>query len=167
MPETGSPPLHSVSWQDFDAMIQTLVSQLRASQINPDCIVGIARGGCVVAVALNHALPSAEFCVIQAQVHASDSIRAQKTPVQVQSLAGTTEFGGRKVLMVDDALHTGATARACHAFIIRSRPAAVYFAALLQDTFNVSEPTMLLPCPTITAGSVHAWIIFPWERTFN
>jgi len=162
MPETGSPLTHSVSWQDFDAMIQTLACQLRSRELIPDCIVGIARGGCVVAVALSHALPPSKFCVIHAQVHRSDAVRAEKEPVRVQSLAGTTEFKGKKILLVDDALHTGATARACYDFVVRFQPSAVYYAALLQDTFDVSGVPQL-PCTVIIAGSVHAWIDFPWE----
>lgn len=163
MPKPDTPPVHSVSWQDFDAMIESLASQLSADNLIPDCIVGIARGGCVPAVALSHVLAPSDFYVIRARVHGSDAVRAEKGAVHVESLAGGSDFGGQKVLLVDDALHTGATALACHEFVMRSRPDAIYFAALLRDTFDVNDPTPLLPCPVITAGSVNAWIIFPWE----
>lgn len=163
MPETGSPPLHSVSWQDFDAMIQSLASQLHASKIIPDCIVGIARGGCVVAVALSHLFPSAEFCVIRARVHQSDQVRAPRERVQVQSLAGSFEFTNQKILLVDDVLYTGTTAQACHDFVKGFEPAAIYFAALLQDTFDIAQLNPPLSFPVFIAGRVPAWIVFPWE----
>lgn len=163
MSESAPPPVHSVSWQDFDAMVQSLASQLGAACIVPDCIVGIARGGCVPAVALSHFLAPADFCVIRAQVHGSDAIRAEKGTVKVESLAGSRDFEGRKVLLVDDALHTGQTARACHDFVMRFAPAAIYFVALLRDTFKVEDPIPSLPCSVMTAGSVNAWVIFPWE----
>jgi hypoxanthine phosphoribosyltransferase len=163
MPESDSPPVHSVSWQDFDALIQALASQLRAGEIIPDSIIGIARGGCVVAVTLSHLFPSAEFCVIEARTHRSDAVRAEKQPVSVQTLAGALEFKGRKVLLVDDALHTGATAQACHDFVKRFEPDAIWFAALLQDTYGIEEPILPLSFQFFIADQVNAWIVFPWE----
>jgi hypothetical protein len=50
---------------------------------------------------------------------------------------------------------------------MRFGPAAIYYAALLRDTFDAKDPTHLLPFPVITAGSVNAWIIFPWEPQSN
>lgn len=161
MPEAASPPVYSVSWQEFDARIHELVSQLLASDIIPDCIVGIARGGCVVAVALSHAFPQSDFCVIQARIHKSDAIRAEKGAVRIQAVAGANEFNQKKVLLIDDVLHTGATARACYEFVNEYKPAAIYYAALLRDTLGVqSDP---ISFPFITTGSVEAWVIFPWE----
>jgi adenine/guanine phosphoribosyltransferase-like PRPP-binding protein len=101
---------------------------------------------------------------MRAQVHGSDEIRAaKKGTVRIESFAGAREFAGRQVLLVDDVLHSGATALACCEFIVRSGAAAVYFAALLQDTFEVEDPISLLPCPVVTTGSVNAWVVFPWE----
>lgn len=145
-------------------MVSVLASQLHVADIVPDCIVGIARGGCVPAVALSHILDLADFYTIRAQIHGSDEIGAdKKKAVRVEPFAAMRDFEGLKVLLVDDVLHSGATALACYEFVLRAGAAAVYFAALLQDTFNVTDPAPFLPCPVITSGSVNAWIIFPWE----
>jgi hypoxanthine phosphoribosyltransferase len=147
-------------------MVRALALRLRAADVAPDCVVGIARGGCVPAVALSHLLPPAEFYLMRAQVHGSDEIRAGKREtVLIESFAGTRELEGRRVLLVDDVLHSGATALACCQFVLRAGAAAVHFTALIQDTFEIEDPIPRLPCPVITAERINAWIIFPWEPT--
>ncbi len=164
MNEPAPAPQHFVSWQDFDAMVKLLARELNASGMNPDCIVGIARGGCVPAVALSHALGVPAFSAIVARIHESDAVRAQKCDVSIE--ASSTTFRGRRVLLVDDVLHTGATARACCEFILRSEPRELFFTALLRDTFDVKVAPSL-PARMLTAKTVNAWVVFPWESAVD
>lgn len=162
MIEGAVPPTYSVTWQEFDSMILWLASKLRETQPAPDYIVGIARGGCVPAVALSHLQPGSEFAVIRARIHNSDAIRARKTAVAVERMMLPSDIRGRRVLLVDDVLHTGTTARACYEFLQGMGPQSVEFMALLRDTYDVQDE-LLLPFTPITTKSVNAWVVFPWE----
>lgn len=164
MPRTGPPAVYRLTWAHFDSLVAEIAGSIRASTARPNCVVGIARGGCVPAVALSHALSIPDFSVILARVHKTDAVRANKTEVHAESIAGQHEFRDRRVLLVDDVIHTGATARACYDFVLRSRPSMITFAALLRDTVDVTR-RILLPCTQVIPKSVHAWVVFPWEYT--
>lgn len=161
----STPPLlHTVNWRDFDALVEGLASQIKALGPLPDCIVGIARGGCVPAVALSHALGVSTFSVIAARVHSSDAVREAKSTAVVEGAMSLPTLAHRRVLLVDDVLHSGATGKACIEYLLQRDAVVVAFAALLRDTVGVESSDQLLPCETLTGQSVNAWVVFPWER---
>ncbi len=162
-PAPDTPRVHFVKWDDFDAMIKSLVGHVRRLGFAADCVVGIARGGCVPAVALSHALSVPDFSVISASVHKTDAVRAPRKTVAVRALASPPDYHARNVLLVDDVIHTGTTAFACQEFILGFAPSNLVCVALMRDTVESTSPSPSPPREVITANSVAAWVAFPWE----
>jgi hypoxanthine phosphoribosyltransferase len=158
-----SPEIYRVTWQLFDSAIYDLVKIINSYSIQVDCIVAIARGGCIPAVAISHKIPNAEFYVLHSRVHKSDKVRSEKLEVPIVSFSGNPDLKNKHLLLVDDVLHTGATARACLDYLENFSPKSICYIALIRDTYGIEEPILDLNCPTHIPLSVNSWIVFPWE----
>lgn len=158
MPEV---PLHCITWSDYSRLTNELAERLTEAIPTVDVIIGITRGGCVVAVSLSHLLPESDFEVISSRVHASNDVRSEKREVTIESTIHLPSLENKNILLVDDVLHSGSTARACVSYIQQGNPHSLTFAALVRDTYEVS--CELPNVPLFTAITVHAWVVFPWE----
>ncbi|HTJ58883.1 MAG TPA: xanthine phosphoribosyltransferase [Devosiaceae bacterium] len=145
-----------VSWDQFHRDSRALAWRLAG--IGPfDAVVAIARGGLVPAaiVARELNIRTVETVAVKSYDHQSKGdIRVLKalTP-EVLGMAQA----GKKVLIVDDLVDTGATARVVREMLPGAHFATVYAKPKgreMVDTF-------------ITEVSQDTWIFFPWDLDFT
>ena len=141
-----------VSWDQFHRDARALAWRLASS--GPfEAIVAITRGGLVPAAIIAREL---ELRVIETVCIASyhdyknqGGLQVLKTIAAEVSKSG----GGAKILVVDDLVDTGATAKVVREMLPKAHFATVYAKPLgrpLVDTF-------------ITEVSQDTWIYFPWD----
>lgn len=150
------------SYSDFRDGIESIAKQVEASDFEPNCIVGIVRGGSVPAVYLSHRL---------------------KIPVQMVhwNTRDDTEWGnesnwwipeeihgGLKVLIVDDIVDGGDTIRELLADWQTSVAGMgnlpvdnIRIASMIYNTSQDVRPHFFHQ--TIDRNEDQRWVIFPWE----
>ncbi len=143
----ATPPAHlfSVSWQDLHRDAQAL--DRRLADLKFTGIVGIARGGLVPA-----AIVARELSLRKVDTVCVASYEG-KVQGQAQSLKAI-EGDGEDLLVVDDLVDTGVTARLVRRLLPRAHLATVYAKPADRsyvDTF-------------VTMVSQDTWIVFPWDQ---
>ena len=154
MTEPNSPKVFPVSWDQFHRDARALAWRL--SSAGPfEAIVCITRGGLVPAaiVARELGLRIIETVCIASYhdyTNQGDLKLLKGISADVAKLGGE---GGAKVLVIDDLVDTGKTARLVRDLLPKAHFATVYAKPLgrpLVDTF-------------ITEVSQDTWIYFPWD----
>jgi xanthine phosphoribosyltransferase len=141
-----------VSWDQFHRDSRALAWRLAG--LGPfDAVVAIARGGLVPAaiVARELNIRTVETVAVKSYDHqAQGNVRTLK-PITAEILA--LADAGKRVLIVDDLVDTGATARYVREMLPAAHFATVYAKPKgreMVDTF-------------ITEVSQDTWIFFPWD----
>jgi len=140
-----------VSWEEFHRDARALAWRLAAA--GPfDSIVAITRGGLVPAaiVARELGLRVIDTVCVTSYEHAD---RGDVRLLKSVGLAATKGGRGKGVLIIDDLVDTGNTARLVRDLLPEAHFAAVYAKPMgrpLVDTF-------------ITEVSQDTWIYFPWD----
>lgn len=152
--QPGPEKIFPVSWDQFHRDSRALAWRLH--EAGPfDAIVCITRGGLVpaaiVARELNVRLIET-VCVLSYQnFENKGEVKVLKTVAQ--SIVNIGQGDGTRVLIVDDLVDTGKTARVVRELLPRAHFATVYAKPLgrpLVDTF-------------VTEVSQDTWIYFPWD----
>lgn len=140
-------PAHSfpVSWDELHRDTRALAWRL--SDMHFDKIVGIARGGLVPA-----AIVARELSIRNVDNVAIVSYegRVQGEPRIVKGLDGD----GQGVLVVDDLVDTGVTARLVRQLLPKAHIATVYAKPAGRDDVDTF----------VTMVSQDTWIVFPWDQ---
>ncbi|VAW24752.1 Xanthine-guanine phosphoribosyltransferase [hydrothermal vent metagenome] len=138
-----------VTWDQFHRDSRALAWRL--TEEGPfDSMVAITRGGLVPAaiVARELNIRTVETVCVQSYQH-----KNQGDLTVLKSISETVLRGKGKVLIIDDLVDTGATARVVRAMLPSAHFATVYAKPLgreLVDTF-------------VTEVSQDTWIYFPWD----
>lgn len=145
-----------VSWDQFHRDSRALAWRL-SSQGPFDAIIAIARGGLVPAtiVARELGIRVIESVAIKSYDHQSQGKIQILKPISADIIEA--DKSGKRLLIVDDLVDTGATARAVREMLPNAHFAAVYAkpqARELVDSF-------------ITEVSQDTWIYFPWDLDFT
>ena len=134
-----------VSWDELHRDTRALAWRL--ADLGPfSAVVGIARGGLVPAAIVAREL---DIRTVDTVCIASYDDRVQREPEILKAIPGT----GRGLLIVDDLVDTGVTARVVRGMLPDAHFATVYAkpaGRALVDTF-------------ITMVSQDTWIVFPWD----
>lgn len=141
-----------VTWDQFHRDSRALAWRLQA--LGPfEAVVAIARGGLVPAtiVARELNIRTVESVAVKSYDHRAQGVIKVLKPIDAEILKKCRE--GAKILIVDDLVDTGATAR-----IVRDMLPGAHFATVyakpkgrdMVDTF-------------ITEVSQDTWIFFPWD----
>jgi xanthine phosphoribosyltransferase len=141
-----------VTWDQFHRDSRALAWRLAA--LGPfDAVVAIARGGLVPAAIVAREL---NIRIVESVAVKSYDHQSQGTVKVLKSIAADVlamAKAGKKVLIVDDLVDTGATARAVRDMLPGAHFATVYAKPMgreMVDTF-------------ITEVSQDTWIFFPWD----
>lgn len=137
----------TLSWQDMHRDACALAAMLRAK--GPfDGIVAVARGGLVPAAILSREL---DIKLVETVCISSYDSRTQGEMDILKSLPQD----GKRWLVVDDLVDSGATAKVVREMLPGSHYATLYAkpeGAQLADT-------------TVAALDQDVWLVFPWEAT--
>ncbi len=151
-----APKHFPVSWDQFHRDARALAWRLHSS--GPfESIVCVTRGGLVPAAIVARELNVRLIETVCVESYAGSGVGKQGELRVLKGIAETitqgSHSGGKGVLIVDDLVDTGKTARVVRELIPRAHFATVYAKPMgrpLVDTF-------------VTEVSQDTWIFFPWD----
>ena len=143
----ATPPAHSfpVSWDELHRDTRALAWRL--AEMHFDSIVGIARGGLVPAAIIARELGIRNVDTV---CIASYEGKVQGEPRILKDIDGE----GEGVLVVDDLVDSGVTARLVRKMLPKAHIATVYAKPDGRDDVDTF----------VTIVSQDTWIVFPWDQ---
>ncbi len=141
------------TWDEIHKLVIQLAKKIKQSNYEPEVIVGIARGGWIVARLLSDLLEVPEIASIRI-VFYKDVAEISRSPVITQPVS--TSVRGKKVLVSDDVSDTGSSLNAAVKHLIEENAAEIRVA-----TIHVKPWTTFIPDYYVV--KTDAWIIYPWE----
>ena len=142
-----------VSWSEVHKLSLKLAEAIVRSKYVPDMIIGILRGGFIVARILADALDVDELGVVEVKFYKSVGERAER-PIITQPLV--VEVRDKNVLIVDDVVDSGRTLEIVSQQVRLRGAKKVKSAALFVKPRSIINPDYYVIKTT-------KWILFPWE----
>lgn len=145
--------LSALTYQDVETGCHELISLIRASENQYDCIVGIARGGLTPAVMLSQwlSLPLHTVSYSSKSGNGDDKNHDNVVPLLPELYT--------RILLVDDLLDTGLSVKELTA-VYQDRGLHVDTAVLFDKQKSpVAVPTYVWK----DVRGTNEWIVFPWE----
>ena len=144
----------SLTWRDIEELVDSLFLQLEGG-FRPDTIIGVMRGGMVVANLLSDLFQNQEVYAIGCRSYVG---RDRQEEVRIYHDLVLKNLEGRRVLLVDDVSDSGNTLKTALAHVINPRkPREVATATLHIKPWTNHVPDYFVE-------TTDAWIIYPWER---
>jgi hypoxanthine phosphoribosyltransferase len=145
-----------MDWNLFYNLAREVAKKINSSGYKPDLIVGLARGGWVLARILCDFIGVKDLVSLKVEhwgVTATPDGKAKlKYPFKV-------DLNGKKVLIVDDITDTGESMRVAVEYIKSLNPSEVRTAALRHITSSKFKPDYF------GEEMDWRWVIFPWNFT--
>lgn len=141
-----------IDWNEYGELCEALGKKVGAGGRRFDLVVGIARGGIPVALALADRLGS-EIDIIN--VKSYSGIGARRPPVILSALG--EDVARKDVLVVDDLVDHGDTMKAVLSFVAGGKPRSIMTAVFFRKPWSEFQPDFFLE-------EVSEWIVFPLER---
>lgn len=141
-----------IDWNEYGDLCEALAKKVEAGRKRFDLIVGIARGGIPVAMALSDHL---DVKIDFINVKSYSDITERRPPLILSTLS--EGIVGKDVLVVDDLVDQGDTMMSVLKFLAEGRPRSVTTAVLFKKPWSKFHPDFFLE-------EVKEWIVFPLER---
>jgi uncharacterized protein len=143
-----------MSWDDLGSGSRELAQAVADDGWRPDIILGIARGGLLVAGALGYALGVKNTFTMNVEFYTGVDERLD-LPMILPPVPDLVDFGDFRVLIADDVADTGATLELVKDFCA-GKVAEVRCAVLYE------KPRSTVRCEYVWRRT-DRWIIFPWS----
>jgi hypoxanthine phosphoribosyltransferase len=143
-----------MSWDDLGAGARELAETVAADGYRPDMILGIARGGLLVAGAIGYALGVKNTFTMNVEFYTGIDERLE-VPMILPPVPDLVDFADFRVLIADDVADTGATLRLVKEFCA-GKVAEVRCAVLYE------KPRSVVECEYVWRRT-DRWITFPWS----
>ena len=143
----------TLSWEDIEELVDRLYLKLSSSYA-PDVIIGIMRGGMIVANLLSDLYQTQEVYAVGCRSY----IGTSRKEVRIYHNLVLDNLSGRSVLLVDDVSDTGNTLTTAVDHVLQPRrPEEIKTATLHIKPWTSNIPDFYVE-------KTDAWIIYPWER---
>ncbi len=142
-----------VTWDEIHKLSLMLARKVIESEYLPDVIVGILRGGYIVARIVADILNIEELGVVEVKFYRSIGERAER-PVITQPLI--LDVRDKNVLIVDDVVDSGRTLEIVSQQVRLRGAKNVKSAALFVKPRSIINPDYYIIKTT-------KWVLFPWE----
>ncbi len=143
----------SLDWVEIEKLVDRLAGQISLDYC-PDTIVGVLRGGVIVANLISDLLDVRDVYVVGCRSY----LGLSSGDVKIYHDLYLKDLSGRKVIIVDDVSDTGNTLSTAINTIIRPRsPLELRSATVLIKPWTNFRPDYYVE-------TTDAWIVFPWER---
>ena len=143
-----------MTWADLGDGARSLAETVAADGFVPDMILGIARGGLLVAGAVGYALGVKNTFTMNVEFYTGVDERLD-VPMILPPVPNLVDFAEQRVLIVDDVADTGETMRLVQDFcamrVAETRCAVLY-----------EKPRSLVKCDYVWRRT-DKWITFPWS----
>jgi hypoxanthine phosphoribosyltransferase len=143
-----------MSWDDLGGGVRDLAQAVADDGWVPDIVLGIARGGLLVAGALGYALGIKNTFTMNVEFYTGVDERLDM-PMILPPVPDLVDFAETRVLIADDVADTGETLRAVHEFL-EGKVAEVRSAVLYE------KPRSAVKCEYVWRRT-DRWITFPWS----
>ena len=143
-----------MSWEQLGTGSRELAEAIYADDWVPDLILGISRGGLLVAGALAYALGVKNTATISVEFYTGIDERLE-LPMLLPPVPDLVDLSAARVLIADDVADTGATLELVHDFCV-GRVAETRIAVLYEKSRTT------IKCEYVWRRT-DDWIIFPWS----
>ena len=143
-----------MSWDDLGSGARELAEAVAADGYRPDMVLGIARGGLLVAGALGYALGIKNTFTMNVEFYTGIDERLEM-PMILPPVPDLVDFAETRVLIADDVADTGATLALVKDFC-EGKVAEVRCAVLYE------KPRSTVQCEYVWRRT-DRWIDFPWS----
>jgi hypoxanthine phosphoribosyltransferase len=143
-----------LTWAQYGDAARQLSRRVRDSDFSPDIVLGIARGGLVLASSLAYGLGCKNLFSINVEFYTGEGTTLS-APVMLPPFLDSSELDDARVLVVDDVADTGKTLQLvmefCGGHVAAARSAVLY-----------AKPTSVLRAD-FAWRDTDRWIDFPWS----
>ena len=147
-------PREVMTWEELGAGARELGAAIHADGFAPDLVLGIARGGLLVAGALGYALGVKNTFTMNVEFYTGIDERLDM-PMILPPVPDLVDFAETKVLIADDVADTGATLKLVQEFC-EGKVAEVRSAVLYEKSRSVVASDYVW-------RRTDRWIDFPWS----
>jgi hypoxanthine phosphoribosyltransferase len=145
------PNFRYISWSEYGNLADALAEKIRSNGKHYDLVVGIARGGIPVAMAVSdHLNVKIDFVNVK-----SYSDFGKRTPPKILTTL-TEAIEGKDILLVDDLVDQGDTLASMKKYLSDQKPRTLETAVMFKKPWSKTEPDYYLE-------SVTEWVVFPFE----
>jgi hypothetical protein len=153
-PPVAAPERERMGWTDLGAAAAELAAQAAADGYRPDLILGIARGGLLVAGALSYALDVKNSFTMNVEFYTGVDERLP-VPMILPPVPELVDLHDSRMLIADDVADTGQTLALvkgfCAGHVGEVRVAVLY-----------EKPRSIVSCEYVWRRT-DRWIDFPWS----
>ena len=143
-----------MAWDELGAGARSLAEQVAAGGYRPDIVMGIARGGLLVAGAVAYALGLKNTFTMNVEFYTGVDERLE-LPRILPPVPDLVDLGEASVLIADDVADTGQTIALVKDFLA-DKVAEVRVAVLYE------KPRSEVRCEYVWRRT-DRWIVFPWS----
>jgi hypothetical protein len=143
-----------MSWQELGSGARELAEQVVADGYRPDIILGIARGGLLVAGALSYALDVKNTFTMNVEFYTGIDERLP-VPMLLPPVPALVDLHDSRMLIADDVADTGQTLALVKGFCagqVREVRVAVLY----------EKPRSIVECEFVWRRT-ERWVVFPWS----
>lgn len=148
-----------VNYEQYDALIDQVIMQVRQASYKPDLVLGVSRGGLMLADGLSRAL-RCPMAVIAASSYQGDAGMQQGALQISTSIACCSPVAGQ-VLLVDDLADSGQTLQALFHHLRGNYPAIT---SLKTAVLWVKPKSCFQPDFAAQQLQADYWIVQPFEK---
>lgn len=151
-------------WNEISEIVKNMSQNIK-KDYNPEIIISVVRGGMIPGVILSHALNIRKVENIKSIETISDEINAIKQEPIVDENINLSEIRGKKVLIIDDILGSGATIRKIKEEVKKWKPEELRTAICVVNEQNWEKSNRSNYNAEIEyiGKAVRGWVVFPWE----
>lgn len=143
----------ALSWDDVQSNLLALSDKIEHDGYSPDLIVGIARGGWVIARLLSDMLSVSDLATMAISFYKGIDER-HDVPTITQPVSESPI--GKSVLIVDDVADSGESLKLAKRHIAERGARSIRIATIHVKPQSVVIPDFYISC-------TDSWIIYPWE----
>jgi uncharacterized protein len=150
----AAPARERMSWDELGLAARELAGQVVCDDYHPDLILGIARGGLLVAGALSYALDVKNVFTMNVEFYTGIDERLP-VPMLLPPVPPLVDLHDSRMLIADDVADTGQTVALVKGFCA-GQVGEVRVAVLYE------KPRSIVDCEYVWRRT-DRWIVFPWS----
>ena len=147
--------IYTLSWDRFETFIGSILNQVQSAGLQPDIVVGIAKGGLIPSVRLFHLLKAQHYGVISIKRNTNSQYFYPRTTPQI-SWTQIPPSNFACALLVDDIVGSGETLDRARDTLSKHDSGIIKTASVVVNKNGRYRPDFF-------GCEIDDWVLFPWE----